>query len=288
MVLFGGLWSKKHSILSEERTSCGFEASNTSNGANTDIEATAPWSRSSNNVHSDLDDGGETVPSLTARLDSRGIETLRMCAWYTASYLCLAVVAYSFVFEKWSIVDSIYFATVTFTTTGYGDLEPSTEQAQLFTIFFAVYGVIILGIFIGIVGHTISEGREATVTRWKRSQKKRLLHTLFPEHHPRQPAQRQQHQHQHQSYQRDPLLKRQTSSWWADHVSLLDDVWRVCKMEAPEILVVMLLAYILGVREGWSLTSSMYFCIMSARYVRDGLPSKSFPHLHAYENALFS
>jgi hypothetical protein len=35
-------------------------------------------------------------------------------------------------------------------------------------------------------------------------------------------------------------------------------------VEAPEILLVMLLALILGLREGWSYTSTFYFCIMSA------------------------
>jgi hypothetical protein len=35
-------------------------------------------------------------------------------------------------------------------------------------------------------------------------------------------------------------------------------------VEAPEILLVMLLALILGLREGWSMTSTFYFCIMSA------------------------
>jgi len=151
------------------------------------------------------------------------------------------------------VIDSLYFAVSTFTTVGYGDEAPSTQESQLFTIFFAVYGVIILGIFIGIVGHSLSEGRQATVARWKRSQKRRLLRTLFPDRQPQSAP----------STERNPLL-RKSSSWWSDHVSLLDDIWCVCKTEAPEILFVMLLAYILGVREGWSWTSTAYFCIMSA------------------------
>jgi hypothetical protein len=42
-------------------------------------------------------------------------------SFYCFLYISLAVVAFSFLFEKWSIVDSIYFATTTFTTTGFGD-----------------------------------------------------------------------------------------------------------------------------------------------------------------------
>jgi hypothetical protein len=37
---------------------------------------------------------------------------------HVAIYYVLAVVAYSFVFEKWTVIDSVYFATVTFTTIG--------------------------------------------------------------------------------------------------------------------------------------------------------------------------
>lgn len=53
-------------------------------------------------------------------------------------------------------------------------------------------------------------------------------------------------------------------NWFDDHKALLKDVIAVVKEEAPEILVVMFFALILGFREGWSLTSTAYFCIMSA------------------------
>jgi potassium channel subfamily K, other eukaryote len=40
---------------------------------------------------------------------------------------------------------------------GYGDLCPSTRQGQIFTIFFAMYGIAILGIFLGILGDMMVE-----------------------------------------------------------------------------------------------------------------------------------
>jgi hypothetical protein len=43
---------------------------------------------------------------------------IRSCLFNLAIYYSLAVVAFSFVFEKWPISDSIYFATVVFTTVG--------------------------------------------------------------------------------------------------------------------------------------------------------------------------
>ncbi|MFH1400590.1 MAG: potassium channel family protein [Nanoarchaeota archaeon] len=47
--------------------------------------------------------------------------------------------------EKWTLVDSLYFTTMTLTTVGYGDLVPSHTLSKLFTVFFAFAGV---GIFL--------------------------------------------------------------------------------------------------------------------------------------------
>jgi hypothetical protein len=45
---------------------------------------------------------------------------------------------------------------------------------------------------------------------------------------------------------------------------LADDVWQVVMDELPLILLVALLGLILGMREGWGLTSTLYFCVMAA------------------------
>ena len=113
---------------------------------------------------------------------------------------------------------------------------------------FACYGVVILGIFIGIIGHAVSETQAQAVRKLKRGRQKHLLRALF------------------QSHRRvdSPVQWEQHESILGQHATLLEDATGVCRAELPEILVVVLLAYILGVREGWSLTSTMYFAIMSA------------------------
>ena len=188
-------------------------------------------------------------PSMSADYDDGSLDVLHICALYALTYVAIAIVAYSFVFEKWSIVDSVYFAVSTFTTVGYGDLEPSTVPGMLFTIVFAVYGVIILGIFIGIFGHYLSEGQAKAVKIMKRKRHKRIISVLLTEQTERQ---------------RKKEVQRIKDTFFSDHHSLLKDIIRVIKREAPEILFVMLLALILGIREGWSLTSTLYFCVMSA------------------------
>ena len=49
--------------------------------------------------------------------------------------------------EKWSLIDSIYFSTVTITTLGYGDIVPKTNLGKLFTIIYSLSGIII-GLYI--------------------------------------------------------------------------------------------------------------------------------------------
>ena len=169
---------------------------------------------------------------------------------YLAIYAGMAVIAYSYVFEHWSIVDSIYFAVATFTTVGYGDLEPSTVGGQLFTIFFAIYGIIILGVFIGIFGHSVSEAQARTVKKLQKKDQSRLLRMLFTDY----------------SSQRKEKADRQAlkENFITDHQMLFEGIKQVCWEEYPQIAVVMLLATILGYREGWTITSTLYFSIMSA------------------------
>jgi Ion channel len=49
-------------------------------------------------------------------------------------YLALSIICFSFLFEDWSVIDSLYFATVLFTTIGYGDLLPTTDAGRICTM----------------------------------------------------------------------------------------------------------------------------------------------------------
>lgn len=59
--------------------------------------------------------------------------------------LALFTVLYGTVFyhivEGFSWVDSVYFAVITLTTVGYGDLAPQTNIGKLFTVYYVLNGL---------------------------------------------------------------------------------------------------------------------------------------------------
>ena len=44
--------------------------------------------------------------------------------------------------EQWNAVDALYFATVTMTTTGYGDLKPLTVENRFVTMVYLLFGML--------------------------------------------------------------------------------------------------------------------------------------------------
>lgn len=221
----------------------------------------------------------EGPPSLTEAFQSiENRPILKLCAGYLTIYLGVAVLAFSYIFESWTIIDSLYFAVSTFTTCGYGDLEPTTTAGQIFTILFAIYGVIILGVFIGIVGSFISEHQQNATLTAEEEYGDQVLETLFAGIEDRA-AEMEKAQLQHnitstngnkpapsppKPKQRSYTYKEAREDFLGDQITMADDVMFVLRSEAKPILLVAVGALILGLREHWSITSILYFCVMAA------------------------
>lgn len=107
-----------------------------------------------------------------------------------------------------------------------------------------------MGVFIGIFGHSVSEAQARQIRKWKKSNQSTLLRLLFTDYNSEKRKERD----------KDNLKE----TFLSDHELLLDDIIHVLREEYPQIILVMVLAWILGYREGWTLTSTIYFCIMSA------------------------
>ena len=95
-----------------------------------------------------------TAPSLTSEFEdfAHSWNAWRVCLIHAVLYYAAAVLGFSFLVERWPVIDSLYFGTVVFTTIGFGDLSPSTEAGRFYVIGLACYGILILGIFLGIAG----------------------------------------------------------------------------------------------------------------------------------------
>lgn len=74
--------------------------------------------------------------------------------------------------EGWSWVDSLYFATATLTTVGYGDVAPTHDASKLFAIPFMLVGIGIMLYSFKIMGEHVVEKRLKT---WQQS---RMAHGL--------------------------------------------------------------------------------------------------------------
>jgi len=170
-----------------------------------------------------------------------------MCALNLAMYFLVAVVAYSFVFEQWPVVDSIYFACVTFTTVGYGDPYPSNDSSRAFTCVFALYGVVILGLLVGLVGQTIVEKHNAYVEAAKAKAQERVLQMFGDEPHDETPT----------------LLR-------PNEKSLFETMRDIIVLEAPIVIVIALISLGIGHYEGWSVISSIYYGVITSSTVGYG------------------
>ncbi len=95
---------------------------------------------------------GRLYRSMLREPETRGL--LIMAGMIVA----VGVVFYTNV-EHWSIVDSIYFCVVTLATVGYGDLTPTTQAGRIFTIFYIIFGIAIVGGFFATAGRMFQPGR---------------------------------------------------------------------------------------------------------------------------------
>ena len=83
-----------------------------------------------------------------------------------AGVLLLTGTLFYWRFEDWSIIQSLYFCVVTLTTVGFGDLTPTSDGTQLFTIFYILTGLgILVALLASVAEHYIEQKSERTSAR---------------------------------------------------------------------------------------------------------------------------
>jgi len=71
----------------------------------------------------------------------------RLLALVALITISLGTIIYHMI-EKFDWIDSFYFSVITLTTIGYGDITPKTDVGKLFTVFYVIIGISIIGAFI--------------------------------------------------------------------------------------------------------------------------------------------
>lgn len=80
--------------------------------------------------------------------------------------LLLLIVAMGWIsgrFEGWSRSESIYWAFITATTVGYGDLHPRHHLSRTLAILISLVGLVLTGILVSIALHAMGIAFEAHV-----------------------------------------------------------------------------------------------------------------------------
>lgn len=182
---------------------------------------------------------------------------------YVLAYLALSVGAFSFILEPtWTIIDSLYFAVSTFTTVGYGDLSPTTVAAKIFTMFFSLYGISILGIALGIVGTNVAEKQERAMKDARTRASKRLM-TIFDT----VKADEVTFDGNNGSLTEDYLATISAMSVSSEKLNdasakpIIKQIGSIFFSQFPVLCIIMSLAVLFGKKfEGWSTLTSIYYC----------------------------
>jgi hypothetical protein len=203
-----------------------------------------------------------STPGLTDGYKSwsQTFEAFHQAIFHTILYLLVGIAAYSYLLDtKWPIVDSLYFSIVLFTTVGYGDLHPGSKSGCIFTMMFAVYGIIILGIFLGVVGDMVVE--------WQHKHSKRTMETVRRKY-------LESFQHGSFNHQRHhpPLSpcgsgrerhaeKKTTTSWYQEICEIYGDIakkqfWNIALMIVVAIPIIFL--------EKWDIVKGLYWMVITA------------------------
>lgn len=88
---------------------------------------------------------------------------IQLFLWYSylgaplLLFLCLIIVILGQCvgcIEGWSKFDAFYWAFITATTVGYGDIRPLTKSSKILSIIITLTGMVLTGILVAIAVHT--------------------------------------------------------------------------------------------------------------------------------------
>ena len=180
--------------------------------------------------------------------------SIQECILAIATYLMAGVIAFCFVFEKWSIVDALYFSVTTFTTVGTGDVVPTTPGGQAFTCIFGLGGIAFLGITIATLGtHLISTEMEA-VKMAERASRKRVMEIFDG-----MPSPNDEH-----TVDKETVTSTMSGDVELETVQLKNTARETLLKSIPAFTFLFLGGVLMGAFEDWEWPTALYYSVITA------------------------
>mmetsp|Transcript_10464 Transcript_10464/g.22722 ORF Transcript_10464/g.22722 Transcript_10464/m.22722 type:complete len:660 (-) Transcript_10464:87-2066(-) len=185
------------------------------------------------------------------------------------AYLAVGAIGFSFCFEKLSIRDGLYLSVVTFSTVGYGDIRPVTVGGKLFSCVFALSGIGLIGVALGILGQKLIQAQVVALqmANSRKGARGREVSTAdFPS----------------QSEvaggdgdgdgDGDGAVGGETKlgSVQSIHVASHSASRQLLLSLFPVLVMILLGSLVVGISEGWNWVDSIYFCVITGTSVGYG------------------
>lgn len=197
--------------------------------------------------------------------------------FHAGLYIILGIVFYSFILDtKLGILESVYFCMSIFLTVGYGDISPGTSNAgMVFTVFFAVYGIIIVGIFLGVAGDYAVERLQNSYEEVEVAARNKYLKTIDAKAAGDESEEEVAYEDDYDT--KDPIYK-----FLNRFDPFLADLFVIAKDQQYLMYTIFILGIPIAWNEGWSIFQGFYWLTITGTTIGFGdlTPQNEFSKIY--------
>ena len=149
-------------------------------------------------------------------------------------------------------------------TVGYGSPAPTNAPSQIFTGFFAIYGVCIIAIGLGILGQRILEQQQRAYESRREKAKRRLVHIFASG------VEDDEDEESNSGVDRALSMAPRNDNADSSCLATFKDALNIVKKVMPLLLFDFLVACTIGHFEGWTIGKSIYYAVITTTTIGIG------------------